>query len=373
MSESIGSCRQAPAIADDAFPPTRAGAEQTTVMTASGRNPDTVPVTARASLRPWSLAAVGLGHGLALCAWLTGHGGGALAVLMASHALVLWGTLHPHSRLFAPVLRRLPVNGRQVWLTIDDGPSDDTPALLDLLRAHGARATFFLVAGRAAARPELVAQIVAGGHQIGNHTDSHPAAGFWLPRPWATRRQIAHAQTRLTALAGAPPRWFRAVAGHANPFVQPALARLGLERASWSGRGFDAVDADDERVLARLRRAIAPGAILLLHEGSVPGRAPRLLAALLAELAQRGYSTVLPEPPAPQMPAPLPPLAGLSGLATRALAPGQALARGHAPGSVPAPASSSASSAHRSPASGAAVSPAAPCPDSGSGPDRTPA
>lgn len=344
-------------------------------VTATGRPPATVtvPVTAGTSWRPWSLAAVGLGHGLALCGWLVGCGGWALAALMASHALVLWGTLNPHSRLFAPVLRRLPVTARQVWLTIDDGPSDDTPALLDLLQAHGARATFFLVAGRAAAQPQRVAQIVAGGHQVGNHTDSHPAAGFWLPRPWATRRQIAHAQTRLTALAGAPPRWFRAVAGHANPFVQPALARLGLERASWSGRGFDAVDADDERVLARLRRAIAPGAILLLHEGGVPGRAPRLLAALLAELAQHGYHTVLPQPPVPRMPAPLPPLpllAGSPGLATRARTPGRAPARGRDPAPEP---SSAPSPAHRSPASGAAVSPAAPCPDSGSGPDRTPA
>ena len=334
---------------------------------AAGPDAASMPLTAPRSLRALALALVALGHSLALLVWLAGHGAWALALLIASHGLVLWGTLHPHSRLFGPVLRRLPDTAPVVWLTFDDGPSADTPALLDLLDGHQARATFFLVAGRAAARPDLVAQIVSRGHRIGNHTANHPAGGFWLPRPWATRRQISDAQDQLAALAGAPPRWFRAVAGHANPFVQPTLARLGLARVSWSGRGFDAVDGDDGRVLTRLYRAIAPGAILLLHEGGPPGRAPRLLAALLGELDRRGYGTVLPEPAVAVMPAPLPPLpslADLPALAVSTLAPDRV--------TPPVPGPTTASPPHP-PAPVAMVSPAAPCPDSGSRPDRTPA
>lgn len=319
-----------------------------------------VPLAVTGSLRPLAVFLVLLGHGLALAAAIAGRVPVALALLLASHALVLWGTLWPHSRLFGPVLRRLPDTAPTVWLTFDDGPSADTPALLDLLDAHGARATFFLVAARARARPDLVRRIVARGHHIGNHTASHPAAGFWLPRPWATGRQIAVAQEQLTRLAGVPPRWFRAVAGHANPFVQPMLARLGLARVSWSGRGFDTVDGDDRRVLARLVRALAPGAILLLHEGGPPGRAPSLLAGLLAEMDRRGYRTCLPEPAPARMPAPLPGLADWPELAARTLAAdpaGRPLPGGPEP--VPPP---------RPP-----FSPAAPCPDSGSRPDRTPA
>ena len=75
-------------------------------------------------------------------------------------------TLRPQSRVLSPVLSRLPTDERVVWLTIDDGPSDDTRAMLDLLDAHGARATFFLVGARAQARPELVAEIVRRGHGI---------------------------------------------------------------------------------------------------------------------------------------------------------------------------------------------------------------
>src|SRR5690606_18529673 len=68
-----------------------------------------------------------------------------LPAMLASHLPFLWGTLKPGSRLFSPVLSRIPTDAPVVWLTIDDGPSDDTPAMLDLLDAHTAKATFFLV------------------------------------------------------------------------------------------------------------------------------------------------------------------------------------------------------------------------------------
>lgn len=249
------------------------------------------------SLRPLGLTLVLGGHLAAAVLAVTGAPATlALAVLLASGLVLVWGTLWPHSRLFGPVLRRLDTCAPVVWLTFDDGPSADTQALLDLLDRHRARATFFLVAERAQARPGLVQRIVERGHGIGNHTASHPAASFWLLPPALLRAQLEQAQQHLAAAAaGRAPRWFRAVAGHANPFLQPQLARLGLRRVSWTARGLDTVDRDDDRVLARLGGAIAPGAILVLHEGLPDGRSTRLLAALLAQLAERGYATVLPD------------------------------------------------------------------------------
>ena len=79
----------------------------------------------------------------------------------------------------------------------------------------------------------------------------------------------------------------------ANPFVAPALVAHGLRRVSWSARGFDAVDGNTHRVFARLARGIAPGAILLLHEGGPDSIA--LMDKLLTELDARGYRTVMPE------------------------------------------------------------------------------
>lgn len=233
------------------------------------------------------------GHLAALALALSGRGWWALLALLPAAAILLWGSLWPHSPLFGPVLRRLPGNAPQVWLTFDDGPDDDTPALLELLARHHARATFFLVGERAAQRPDQVRAIVERGHDVGNHSATHPAGRFWMLTPAAFEREIASAQTVLTQLTGRTPYWFRAVAGLGNPGLDPVLRRHRLQRVSWSGRGFDTVDSDDARVLRRLYAAIAPGAILMLHQGLAPGRLPRLTAALLQELAARGYATVL--------------------------------------------------------------------------------
>ncbi|CAN5613087.1 polysaccharide deacetylase family protein [soil metagenome] len=224
-----------------------------------------------------------------------------LLAMVASHLPFWWGVLWPSSRLYSPVLSRLPIADRRVWLTIDDGPSDNTSALLDLLQAHGARATFFLVGERAAARPELVRAIAARGHGIGNHSHTHPAAWFWALGPRRMRAEISRCQATLQAITGTTPRWFRAVVGFANPFTAAPMRALGLARAAWSARGFDAVESDPAKVVARIERGLGPGAIVLLHEGARHGRSVEVVALLLQRFEALGYRTVLPEeiePPA---------------------------------------------------------------------------
>ncbi|QSX78956.1 polysaccharide deacetylase family protein [Agrilutibacter solisilvae] len=218
-----------------------------------------------------------------------------LPVMFASHAVFWWGTLKPGSRLFSPVLTRLPTTQRQVWLTIDDGPSDDTPAILDLLDRHRARATFFVVGDRAAARPELLREIVRRGHGVGNHSASHPQAWFWALGPGRMREEITRTQATIRAITGTTPRWFRAVVGMANPFVSAPLRAHGLARVAWTARGFDALAADVTRVVARIERDLRPGAIVLLHEGARHGRNVESLGLLLQRLDALGYSTLLPE------------------------------------------------------------------------------
>src|SRR5690554_1465209 len=193
---------------------------------------------------------------VALAWWQWGWGVG-LALMLASHAVAWWGVLAPNSALYGPVLTRLPARVPTVWLTIDDGPSDDTAAILDLLDAHGARATFFLVGERVAARPELVRAIVARGHGIGNHSRTHPQARFWALGPRRMREEIAGAQRQLAAIAGRAPRWFRAVVGHANPFVHAPLRRGARRRGQGAGADRPRPGAGRDRAAARGRRARA--------------------------------------------------------------------------------------------------------------------
>ena len=218
-----------------------------------------------------------------------------LPLLLASHALLLWGALWPRSRLYGPALSRLPTREHVAWLTIDDGPSADTGAILDLLDAHAAKATFFLVGERAHARPDAVREIVRRGHTLGNHSATHPSAWFWALGPRRMAAEIERTQAILREVAGVAPRWFRAVVGMANPFVFAPLRKLGLARVAWSARGFDAVAADPGRVVARIERALVPGAIVLLHEGAAHGRNVETIALLLQRLDALGYRCVLPE------------------------------------------------------------------------------
>ena len=218
-----------------------------------------------------------------------------LPCMVASHLPFWWGVLGPKSWLYSPVLVRLPTGQRCVWLTIDDGPSAETPAVLDLLDAHAAKATFFVVGERALARPDLVHEIVRRGHTLGNHSATHPAGRFWALGPRRMDDEITRTQRILQEMTGVAPRWFRAVVGFANPFVSAPLKRHGLARVAWTARGFDAVIADPRKVLALIERQLRPGAIVLLHEGAPHGRNVETLALVLQRLQALGYGSVLPE------------------------------------------------------------------------------
>jgi peptidoglycan/xylan/chitin deacetylase (PgdA/CDA1 family) len=241
----------------------------------------------------WLVLSV-LTHGIALAVVLADHSlwPWCLAAVLANHVVLMLGSLLPRSRLLGPNWTRLPAAQGCVALTIDDGPDPEvTPAVLDLLTRHGVRATFFCIGERVAQHPELARRITREGHEIGNHTERHRYV-FSLFGPAAMRREIAQAQSSIQTTCQVVPRYFRAPAGLRNPFLQPCLARLGLQLASWTRRGYDTVNADGEQVLQRLTRNLAAGDILLLHDGRAartPDGTPVILAVLprlLAQLAQ---------------------------------------------------------------------------------------
>ncbi len=217
----------------------------------------------------------------------------AIGVLFLSHMLILFPTLVANSQWWGPVVTRFETTEREVWLTIDDGPDPiHTPRLLELLKRFDARATFFVIGERAAKFPAELEAIRAAGHEIANHTFSHPSATFWCLPPARIASEIDRAQV--------PGPYFRSPAGMKNFFVHPALARRNLHLIGWTVRGLDTVSNDPEAVAARIMRGVRPGAILLLHEGhrteTQPDFHPRCLEQTLAALAQANYRCVLPRP-----------------------------------------------------------------------------
>jgi len=194
-----------------------------------------------------------------------------VGVLVADHLTVVSAGLWPRGTLLGPTLVRLPPAARarrEIALTFDDGPDPaTTPRVLDMLDARGARSTFFCVGRRVEAHRDVAAEIARRGHRVENHSHRHRAA-FWFLPPAMLRDEIERAQEAIAMATGRAPRLFRAPAGIRSPLLEPALARAGLDLAAWTRRGFDTVSRDASRVLARLVRGLAPGDILLLHDGS---------------------------------------------------------------------------------------------------------
>ncbi|HSG21607.1 MAG TPA: polysaccharide deacetylase family protein, partial [Azonexus sp.] len=188
--------------------------------------------------------------------------------------------------LLGPNLTRLPaaaIARREIALTIDDGPNPAvTPRVLDLLDASGAQASFFCIGRYARKHPALCREIVARGHRVENHGDSHSSL-FATFGPRRMRADISAAQATLADITGQAPQFFRATAGLRNPLLEPVLASLDLKLAAWTRRPFDTREGNPQVVFDRLSRNLAAGDILLMHDGhaaKTPDDEPVILAVL---------------------------------------------------------------------------------------------
>lgn len=198
------------------------------------------------------------------------------AVAGTAAGVAAWGAVHPSSQLFGATLCRTPLR-TQIALTFDDGPNPAiTPRLLALLERRNVRATFFLVGQFARACPELVREIAARGHTIGNHSETH--ANLALASPHRVVEELARCQHSVAGAldrgANGLPAWLRPPFGYRRPGLSNAARRAGLRGVvMWSLTAYDWKPQRPEQLIARLapvagRPARGPGGeIVLLHDG----------------------------------------------------------------------------------------------------------
>lgn len=235
-------------------------------------------------------------RGAALAASILLRGRARAAAWTAHEILRLGPTLLRNSALNGPVARQFQTAANEVWLTIDDGPDAlQTPRLLDLLAAHQAQASFFVIGRHVDQNRAFCRRMVLEGHSLENHTYSHPSAIFWALPCCAIRSEIERCNHAIRVAAGTNPAWFRTPVGLTNACVHPAAARSWLRVAGWSSDGRDGIPGREPRKVAdRILRGVKPGAILLLHEG--PGRnSAEVLRLVLEGLAERGFRCVIPK------------------------------------------------------------------------------
>jgi peptidoglycan/xylan/chitin deacetylase (PgdA/CDA1 family) len=210
-----------------------------------------------------------LTHGVAgLAAAGVGAGGGSVLrgveERRAKEATEKDGRGHGETR----VVYSVSTKGRVLALTFDDGPHPRlTPPLLDLLEKRHLKATFFMVGEAAQRHPDIVKRIVAAGHEVANHSWSHPHLADL--KADGTREQVVRGSAALTAQIGKRPRWFRPPRGVLTGPVIHAATAVHQDIAMWSASFPAHAPLDSPKAVAdKLMSEIQPGAIIDLHDGT---------------------------------------------------------------------------------------------------------
>jgi len=215
----------------------------------------------------------------------------ALVVTGAVSAMV-WAVRGRSSSVFAPSFWRGEPGRKAIALTFDDGPSPGTPALLHLLAEYRIPATFFQIGANTVAWPEIARAVHAAGHEIGNHSQTHP--NFALTRPSFIGGEFAEAQSTIAQVTGQAPVWLRAPYGVRWFGFREMQQRLGLNGVMWTVLGRD-WKLPAEAIAARVVTRVSDGCIICLHDGrgtlKDPDVTPTIEAVrrIVPNLLQKGY------------------------------------------------------------------------------------
>ena len=222
----------------------------------------------------------------------TAQHGVELAAACAAAAFMAWAVRGRSSSVFAPSVWRGPLDRRAVALTFDDGPSEGTPEILEILARYNVPATFFQCGANVERLPGVACAVGQAGHLIGNHSHTHPL--FCFRSRGFIEQDLERAQAAIQTHTGTRPVWFRPPFGARWFGLGRAQRRLHLTGVMWTAIGYD-WNLKVEAVVERMARRVSNGAILCLHDGrelcarpdiGVSVEAVRRLVPLLLD---RGY------------------------------------------------------------------------------------
>jgi peptidoglycan/xylan/chitin deacetylase (PgdA/CDA1 family) len=192
-----------------------------------------------------------------------------VGLVLAFLAVEFYGAAYMSSNFHLNAICKGEESAKALSLTFDDGPCDGTPKVLAVLKEHNCKASFFVIGKQAEKFPELVKQINAEGHIIGNHSYGHEYwfhmhSGEWL------KNEIERTNQVIQKIIGLVPLYFRPPYGVTTPALSKALSNTKHVTVGWSLRTFDTKIADHQKLTERIKKKIHPGAILLFHD-RVPG------------------------------------------------------------------------------------------------------
>lgn len=214
-----------------------------------------------------------------------------LAIFVAANIFLVWASADVGSNIYVKSHCKGHTEERCIALTFDDGPhATNTAKVLEVLKRHNIRATFFLIGKNVQENPALAREIDEEGHIVANHTYSHGAT-YPLGNRQKIEREIAACSKAIYSATGRRPRLFRPPFGVTTPGMGRAIRGLNLSTIGWSIRSYDTMSRPTrESIVQGILKKLHPGAIILLHDRC--DGAEELLEMLITEATQRGYHFV---------------------------------------------------------------------------------
>ena len=213
-------------------------------------------------------------------------------------AVIILGTLsygyfYPAANMFGKTCARAASTEKVIALTFDDGPNDPyTSQILDILERYGVKATFFIVGTNAVYYPETIKHIVAEGHVLGNHSQTHRALSeFDIP----VYSELDKAQDVIFEIAGVKPSLFRPPYGRKTPWELAYARKQGLVVVTWSISANDPHSPAPSAIEKRIQEGAHDGGIILLHDGdgikhgSDRSKTVAALPYIIESLQREGY------------------------------------------------------------------------------------
>jgi peptidoglycan-N-acetylglucosamine deacetylase len=194
-------------------------------------------------------------------------------------------------QLFGTIVPRVETRERAVALTFDDGPTDAVvDTLVRVLAERGVRATFFVMGDEVTRAPAAARALVAAGHELGNHTWSHPH--MVLVRPARVRAEVERTDSVIRAAGFRGEIRFRPPFGYKLVGLPWYLARTGRTTVTWDVEpdSYREVAATPEGIVAHVLARVRPGSIVLLHPWYASRRTSlAAVPALVDSLHARGW------------------------------------------------------------------------------------
>jgi peptidoglycan/xylan/chitin deacetylase (PgdA/CDA1 family) len=178
---------------------------------------------------------------------------------------------------------------KKIALTFDDGPSVFTLEILALLKKYQVKATFFCIGKNIEAHPEIIEQIIAEGHLVGNHSYHHSAFFDFYTAKKITE-EIQKTDVILKKFTSKKINFFRPPYGVTTPSIRRALQRTGHKVIGWNIRSLDGGTTNQNLIYNRIIKRISPGGIVLLHDTAT--HSVLVLEQFLQFLEQQNYAVI---------------------------------------------------------------------------------